>query len=80
MLSGRIIGIPPPTAASNKKFLLCCWAILINSAPYFATSSLFDVQTLLPASNADLTKSYDGLSPPITSIITSTSGSFKIIL
>ena len=69
--NGLMIGIPPPTLASNKKFL---------SGPCLATSSLLDVQTLLPFSSAALTNVYAGSTPPITSAITSISGSLRITL
>ena len=54
--SGLIIGIPPPTLASNKKFTLLSFASLMSSAPCAATSSLFDVATLFPARRDALTK------------------------
>ncbi len=78
--SGLMIGIPPPTLASKKKFTPFSCAIFRSSAPFFATSSLFDVTTLLPARSEDFTKSYDGFIPPITSTTTEISGSFRIIL
>lgn len=74
----RMIGIPPPQLASNKKLMFFALAISISSGPCFATSALFDVQTLLPDSSARFTKVYAGSIPPITSTTISTSGSFTI--
>ena len=54
---GRSTGIPPPTLASNRKFALFCAAIFKSSAPFAATSSLFEVTTLFPFSISFLTKS-----------------------
>ena len=76
--SGLIIGIPPPTDASNKKLALFSFATARSSAPCLATSSLLDVTTLLPACKHLLTKSYAGFVPPITSTTTLTSMSFTM--
>ena len=77
---GRSTGIPPPTEASKRKFTLCSSASLISSAPFAATSSLFDVTTLLSAQIHFFAKSYAGFIPPITSTTTFTSPSLRIVL
>ena len=77
-LSGLIIGIPPPTDASNIKLSLLSLAIPRSSEPCAATSALLDVHTLFPASSAFLTNVNAGSTPPITSTTTSISGSFII--
>jgi len=77
---GLKTGMPPPTLASNKKLTLLFLAIFKSSAPFAATSSLFEVTTLLPLSRHCFTKSYAGLIPPITSATIFTESSFKISL
>ena len=59
-LIGLIIGIPPPTDASKRKFTLCSAAYPSSSQPFAATSSLFEVTTLLPALRQAETNSYAG--------------------
>ena len=43
--SGRMIGMPPPTAASNRRETPISAAVSINSTPLAATNSLFAVTT-----------------------------------
>ena len=52
----RMMGIPPPTDASNRKLMFAFFAISISSAPYLATKALFDVATCFPFSRAAFTK------------------------
>ena len=59
-LIGLMMGIPPPTLASNKKFTFLSFAIFKSSSPFAATSSLLEVTTLLPAERQDETNSYAG--------------------
>ena len=54
---GLIIGIPPPTLASNKKLMFFSAAIRISSVPWAATSALLEVTTCFPASRQRLTNS-----------------------
>ena len=49
---GPITGVPPPTLASNRKHAPCSFAMRISSAPFSATSSLFDVTAQRPLSSA----------------------------
>ena len=53
-LMGRMMGMPPPTLASKRKFKLFFWASAKSSAPFWATSSLLEVTTLLPCSKQAL--------------------------
>ena len=76
----RIIGIPPPTAASKTKFTWFFWAISIRRAPLSATSALFDVVTDLPDSSMAFTNVKAGSTPPIVSTTIFTSLSFAISL
>ena len=76
---GLIIGIPPPTLASKRKFLFIFSESFNNSGPYFATSSLLEVQQLFPCSREAFAKEYAGLIPPIASTTISTSSSFTIV-
>ena len=55
-----MIGIPPPTLASNKKFTFLSLAICKSSVPNEATSALFDVTTFFPLRRLALTNSYAG--------------------
>ena len=57
---GPITGVPPPTLASNRKHAPCSFAMRISSAPFSATSSLFDVTAQRPLSSAARTYSYAG--------------------
>ena len=75
-----MIGIPPATLASKKKLTPFSLAMPSSSAPCFATSSLLEVHTLFPFKRADFTKEYAGLTPHITSTITETSLSLRIML
>ena len=59
--NARIIGIPPPTLASNRKLSSLSRAMDKSSAPCFATSALLDVTTLLPASRHLFTNVYGRL-------------------
>ena len=77
-LIGRMIGMPPPTLASKRKFTFFSCATFKSSAPFVATNSLLDVTTLLPASMQRIEYSNAGCKPPITSTTTRTSGSFTI--
>lgn len=55
--SGRSMGMPPPTLASNMKFTPIFLASAVSSSPFSATSSLLEVTTLLPADRQRLTYS-----------------------
>ena len=52
----RMIGIPPPTLASNIKLTFFSFASAISSAPFAATNALFEVVTCFPTSNIAFTK------------------------
>ena len=77
-LSGRIMGMPPPTAPSNIKSTLCSSASGNSSLPYFASTSLLAVTTFFPCSSAEAIYSFAGCSRPISSTTISMSGSFTI--
>ena len=77
--NGRIIGIPPATAASNRKSTLCSCAVSRSSFPATATKSLFAVTTCLPASKAWVMYSFAGDKPPISSITKSICGSLTML-
>ena len=63
-LMGRMMGTPPPTLASKRKFKLFSLAMASSSAPFSATSSLLEVTTLLPCSRQAFTYWKAGSSPP----------------
>ena len=65
--SGRIMGIPPATAASNSKSQWYSPASSSSSCPCIAIRSLLAVTTCLPFSNAALMYVRAGSIPPITS-------------
>ena len=73
--SGRISGMPPPTAASKYRSRPLASDASNSSRPRVASSSLFAVTTGLSRSNAARTSSPAGSSPPISSHTMSTSGS-----
>ena len=77
---GRIIGIPPPTLASNMKFTFFSFAISRSSRPFSATSSLFEVTTCFPAERHFETKSNAGVVPPMVSTTISVASSFSMSL
>src|SRR4051812_21834840 len=72
--STRMMGIPPATAASNRKSRLALAAAANTSAPTLARSSLLAVTTGLPAARAPRISSRAGSMPPMTSTTTSMSG------
>ena len=76
--NGLMIGIPPATAASNRKSFCAALAVSRISFPWTAIRSLFAETTCLPAFNAERIYSFAGLIPPISSITISISGSFII--
>ena len=76
----RMIGIPPPTLASKKKFTCFSRAIRRSSVPWAATSALLEVTTCLPAKRQAFTKGYAGFKPPMVSTTRSTSGSPSMML
>ena len=73
--SGRMSGMPPATDASNSRSTPAVAATSNSSSPKFASSSLFAVTTGLPDFSAVRISERAGSIPPITSTITSTSGS-----
>ena len=73
--SGRMSGIPPATAASNRRSTPLSSARPNSSTPTLARSSLLPVITGLPERSAVAMSSRAGSMPPITSITTSISGS-----
>ena len=52
---GVMMGVPPPTLASNRKHTPLRRAMASSSAPWVATSSLLEVTTWRPLSSADFT-------------------------
>ena len=76
--SGRMIGIAPATAASNKKSTPLSSAASRSSCPCVATRSLFAVTTFFPACRASRIIVLAGSMPPITSITISISSSLMI--
>ncbi|MPM44438.1 hypothetical protein SDC9_91116 [bioreactor metagenome] len=76
--NGLIIGMPPPTAASNIKSTLFSAASSNNSLPYLAKTSLFAVTTFFLCFNASAINSLAGCSLPINSTTISISGSSRI--
>ncbi len=73
--SGRMMGIPPPTAASKRRETPLSAAVSINSTPLAETSSLFAVTTGLACRKARNTSSPPGSNPPINSTTNWTAGS-----
>src|SRR5450759_183729 len=73
--SGEMIGMPPPTAASNMMSTPVAAAASMTSWPADAMSALFAVTTDLPARRAESTTSFAAPVPPISSITMSTAGS-----
>ena len=71
-VSGRIRGIPPPTAASNRSETPLAAAAANRAGPLAATSSLLAVTTGLPASSALSTRLPAGSRPPISSTTSET--------
>ena len=76
--SGMMIGMPPPTLASKRKSTSCFSAMSKSSWPNCATTSLFAVTTLLPASIARSMYSFAGCRPPMTSTTTEISSSSRM--
>jgi hypothetical protein len=66
-MSGRMIGIPPPTAASNRSGTPDSALAANSSGPRAETSSLLAVTTGRPAPRAARTSDPAGSMPPITS-------------
>ena len=79
VLIGIIIGIPPAIAASYKITLLYSSAILNNSSPLLARSSLLAVTICFPFLIAVAIKSKAGSNPPTSSATISISGSLTIL-
>ena len=77
-LIGRMIGIPPATAASCKKSFLFFAAVSSRICPSAAIRSLLAVTTFFPASRASRIYVLAGSMPPISSITISISGSSTI--
>ena len=73
--SARITGMPPATAASNKRSTPAESAAAKSSVPTLARSSLLAVTTGLPDCSAWVMSSRAGSMPPITSTTRSTPGS-----
>ena len=73
--SGRMRGIPPPTAASKRSAARPFAAASMSASPWLASSSLFAVTTGFPDDSASSTSDRAGSIPPITSTTTSTDGS-----
>jgi hypothetical protein len=71
--SVRMIGMPPPTEASNAMSTPFSIAVSTSAAPCFAINSLLAVTTLLPLRSARSMYVFAGSSPPIISTSTSTS-------
>ena len=69
------MGMPPPTAASNRRSTPACSATANRSTPTLASSSLFAVTTGLPLRRAVPISSRAGSMPPMTSTTTSIAGS-----
>ena len=76
--NGRMIGIPPATAASNRKSTPCSSAASRSSFPCSAIRSLLADTTFFPAFKASRIMVLAGSIPPITSI-TSRISSLSII-
>ena len=69
-----ITGMPPATAASNRKTELALSAFMASAWPWWASKALLAVTTSLPAARAASVAAFAGPSwPPISSTNTSTS-------
>ena len=55
--NGSMMGMPPPTLASNAISLFMRAAVLMISSPHVAMSALLAVTTFFPASRQLFTKS-----------------------
>lgn len=75
---GSMMGMPPPTLASNAISLPASSAAPMTSSPYVAMSALLAVTTFLPALRAPTTMSRATVVPPISSTTMSMSGSFRM--
>ena len=73
--SALMIGIPPPTAASNATITSFARAAAKISLPWTARSALLAVTTCLPFAMASSVRSFAMPYPPISSITMSIAGS-----
>ena len=76
--SGSMMGMPPPTLASNAISFPMRSASSMTSLPCVAMSALFAVTTFLPAESASSTTLRATVVPPMSSITMSMSGSFTM--
>ena len=67
--------MPPATAASNRRAAPVLRAAASSSGPWWAMTCLFAVTTGLPAPSAAAMRVRAGSSPPMSSTMTSVSGS-----
>ena len=72
--SARMIGMPPATLASKRRWRWCLSAVWKSSAPRSASSALLAVMTCLPLCSASLMSSNASVVPPMSSTMTSRSG------
>ena len=77
-LSGSMMGMPPPTLASNAISLPARSAASMTSLPWVAMSALLAVTTFLPAASASRTTLRATVVPPMSSITMSMPGSFTM--
>ena len=75
---GRMIGIPPATAASKRRSTPFSFAAANSSPPCTAIRSLFAVTTFFPDCSARRIMVLAGSMPPMTSITMAMEGSFTI--
>ena len=75
---GSMMGMPPPTLASNAISLPASSAVRMTSSPCVAMSALFAVTTFLPARRAPSTTSRATVVPPMSSMTMSMSGSSRM--
>src|SRR3972149_3842367 len=75
--SGAMMGMPPPTLASERRSTPRWRAGASRRGPCFPIPSLFAVTTYLPPSRARVMKSSAGCSPPSTSTTMSTAGAAR---
>src|SRR5450759_163737 len=73
--SGPMMGMPPPTDASNMMSTPAFDAASMTSWPLLAMSALFAVTTDLPACSAESTTTFAAFVPPISSMTMSTRSS-----
>ena len=75
---GSMMGMPPPTLASNAISRPASSAACMTSSPCVAMSALLAVTTFLPARSAPSTTSRATVVPPMSSMTMSMFGSFRM--